>query len=286
MFYNLTNNDNVWTFYTDSYAVGTTTAWQTWSKPIEFNNFMFMLSGGGGGGCPGQVTASGVAGYGGGGGAGGTLTTAYIPSFLLPDILHIQTGAGGAIGNVVGSGYAGQTTYISYYPNTLTGNVLLSATGGFGAITTAGGVVGTIYNPTQSIMMFSGASATGAAGGAAGSNPGVSFISTASAVYGGAGGGAKDAANVGYAGGNISASNIHPQLDGGAASGGNGNSGYLIKKPFTAIGGSGGGGNGAGIGGVGGNGAWGSGGGGGGAGTVAGGYGGAGGNGFVIIIGY
>lgn len=273
MFFDIPNKDGLWVF--NSPMINNNQAWQTWVKPTQYNNFIIYVCGGGGAGGQGSFGASGAR-PGGGGGAGGQLVTINAPSFLLPEIIYINIGLGGING-------AGGATYINYFPNTNTANnIALASGGGAGALITPGNTLTSNINQT----IFSSSTTAGSSGATGGSSSaGSNFSITSSCVYGGAGGGGIDASNVGYAGGSILASNIHPQLDGGAVGGGNGVSGYFIKKPFTSLGGSGGGANPSGLGGRGGDGFMGSGGGGAGGGvTVA--PRSKGGDGFVIIIGY
>jgi hypothetical protein len=280
MTFDIPNKDGLWVFTSPS-------TWQTWVKPTQYNNFIIYVCGGGGGGASGASGVAGTARGGGGGGGGGCLTILNSPSYLLPETLYLNIGVGGA-GSItnIGSGTLGGTTYLNYFPNTNTANIILSSAGGGGGTISVGGSGGAI-SINQSIFSISGTNASAGTVGGTG-NPatfGANFIVTTSCIYGGTGGGGCGTDNVSYQGGSILASNIHSQLDGGALSGGNGNTGYFIKKPFTALGGTGGGANGTGTPGSGGNGVMGSGGGGGGGGTSVS-RGGRGGDGFVIIIGY
>lgn len=279
MTFDIPNKDGLWVFNAPSLPAGTN--WKTWVKPTQYNNFIIYACGGGGAGGAGQSGAAGTIRTGGGGGAGGILQIINTPSYLLPETLYISIGRGGT-----GGASNGLFTYICYYPNTNTANVIIQANGGFGGTAGAsGGAGGSVSFPyvSQSIFSYAGTISSGGTNGGAGA-AGANFSITTSCIYGGAGGGGVDASNIGYGGGNILASNIHPQLDGGAV-GVIGNNGYFIKQPFTALGGTGGGSNPSGTAFSGGNGVWGSGGGGGGAG-IGGNSGGNGGDGFVIIIGY
>lgn len=274
MTFDIPNKDGLWVYNSPAQTAGTN--WQTWVKPTQYNNFIIYMCGGGAGGASGQTGILGTARYGGGGGAGGGMAIINTPSYLLPETLYISIGKGNVAAN------SGLATYLCYYPNTNSANIIMSVIGGQAGGGAGGGTAGT---PTINQSIFSIATTISSAGtngvsGAAGTN----FSVTSCCVYGGTGGGGVDASNTAYTGGNILASNIHPQLNGGEIAS-NGNNGYFIKKPFTSLGGTGGGGNSLGTGGKGGDGAWGSGGGGGGGG-LTGGTGGKGGDGFVIIIGY
>jgi len=282
MFFDIPNKDGLWVY--QSPMTTNNQSWQTWVKPTQYNNFIFYVCGGGGGGAGGQTNSAGLVRRGGGGGAGGALNILNTPSYLLPETLYINIGRGGPIANAGINGNAGAATYLNYFPNTNTANTLIVSNGGSGGLGSASaGAGGAAVAPYTNQSIFSIGGTFSTAGTQGGLNAGTDLSITTSCIYGGTGGGGADASNVGYSGGNILASNIHPQLDGGNAS--VGQSGYLIKKPFTALGGTGGGGVGTAAAFAGGNGCWGSGGGGGGAGVGAG-RGGAGGDGFIIIIGY
>jgi hypothetical protein len=272
MFFDIPNKDGLWVYN----AASTTNLYQTWVKPTQYNNFIIYACGGGGGGASGQGLAAGNTRFGGGGGCGAGLIVLNTPSYLLPETIYINVGRGG------GPGLGGVSTLIQYYANNNTANVLIAANpGGQGSSSTGGN--GTVTTLSQSIFSTATTLTSSGANGGIGLS-GSNFSITSSCIYGGTGGGGVNSSNVGFAGGNVLASNIHPQLDGGAIASA-GNAGYFIKKPFTSLGGTGGGGNPSGTGGTGGNGTWGSGGGGGGGGII-GGTGGRGGDGFVIIIGY
>jgi hypothetical protein len=285
--FDIPNKDGQWVFTSPS-------TWQTWVKPAQYSNFIIYICGGGGGGAYGFGSSSGNYRGGGGGGGGANLLTLNSPSYLLPETLFINVGKGGTGVSTGTFGGTGGITYLSYYPSTTTANTLAFANGGVGGGYTgnqpAGGVGGAL-SMNQSIFSLGGNN--GSAGTSAGlvsptstNANGTDFSVTTSCIYGGTGGAGINANNITCYGGNILASNIHPQLDGGEAGGGNGKSGYFIKKPFTALGGTGGGSSNTGKGGDGGDGIMGSGGGGGAGGNSSNAKGGNGGNGFVIIIGY
>jgi hypothetical protein len=283
MTFDIPNKDGQWIFTSPN-------TWQTWVKPTQYNNFIMYVCGGGGGGGKSQAGTSAAVVRGGGGGAGGVLQIINAASFLLPETLYFNIGLGGAGGNLTPfNGIAGGTTYVCYYPNTNAANVIFSSSGGNGGQAgqngAAGGAASTPYT-SQSIFSFSGTNSCAGVSSGLFTADTPDFSITTSSVYGGGGGGAVSA-SAAYKGGGMAASNIHPKLDGGELNL-DGNNGYFIKKPFTALGGTGGGGGFAGTGGgIGGNGIMGSGGGGGGASTnsiLK--QGGKGGDGFVIIIGY
>jgi hypothetical protein len=284
MTFDIPNKDGLWVFTSPS-------TWRTWVKPTQYNNFIIYVCGGGAGGT-GANSGSGSSLVGGGGGGGGCLITLNTPSYLLPETLYINIGAGGA-GGASATGSNGGATYLNYFPNTNTANTIIVANGGVAAtfLNAVAGGAGGAFSVNQSIFSIGGNN--GSSGTVAGLGTGIgsaggNFSITTSCIYGGTGGAGLGSSLQTYSGGDILASNIHPQLNGGASGGGNGNSGYVIKKPFTALGGTGGGSNASvgGAGGAGGNGIMGSGGGGAGAGRISGVRGGRGGDGFIIIIGY
>ena len=122
--------------------------WQTWIKPrgAKMVNIICQGSGAGGGG---GFQATGTRAGGGGGGTGATARL-IINANLLPDILYILPGIGGA-GGIGGApataGSPGQNSFVTLIPSTgSVSNVVLRsgttpATGG-GAGSTAGGLAG------------------------------------------------------------------------------------------------------------------------------------------------
>jgi len=295
MFYDIPNKDGVWMYNSPMSSL----QWQTWIKPQEYSNFYIYVAGGGGGGGAGVGAVSQT--HAGAGGGSAALSVVYAPSYLLPETLYIQVGAGGIGGtsNTV-SGTAGSTSYLCYYPSTDASNVIIYANGGGGGTTGAGSIStvpggsgGTVF-PLTTPSIFSISSTAGAVGASA---PGSTFASnvtlnTTCLIAGGA----ASVYNSGAAiGGGINGSDLFPSTPGGAAAigstvnGVSGSAGYLIRRPFTSVGGAGGGGGQlTRLAGNGGSAVYGAGGGGGGSATNIGnvGLGGNGGNGFVIIIGY
>jgi hypothetical protein len=289
------------------------TAWQTWTKPSGAKFVYFYVIGGGGSGGGGR-TGGINSGGGGGGGGSSALSTGLYPAFVLPDILYIRIGAGGASVGAGTAGNAGDLSYVSTQPNTNSANIVMrsgdAAAGGGGAGTNsaggggAGGIAGTNWsytnNPLTNIgMITSIAGQTGANGGtnvpAAGGT-----VTPTLPVTGGAGGGGVSAGGTSSAGGNITGSGFLPTISGGAVTTAAtlpGMAGYsetlptsesFITGPLVFTGGSGGAAasNALGVvGGVGGPGLYGSGGGGGGASYAStGGASGRGGDGLVLVV--
>jgi hypothetical protein len=281
------------------FANGSTTSWQTWSKPrnCKFVS-IFAISGGGGGGG-GRASGAIINAAGGGGGAASGTAHGIFPANSLPDTIYIQVGLGGTGGPSQTSATAGGITYVSAQPNTTSINVIIAGTntaagGGIGG--QAGGTPGTApvaFSKTG--IGFLGACGTitstagwgGAQGGTALSGRSI-FVS--GVTTGGAGGGGNTSASIDNIGGDITGIGVIPTILGGLT-GLTGFDGYIsmtpsfnssIYVPMFFTGGSGGGSRFNGVGGNGGNGGYGCGGGGAGSGQ-SGGAGGNGGNGLVII---
>jgi hypothetical protein len=253
-------------------------------------NIICQGSGAGGGG---GFQATGTRAGGGGGGTGATARL-IINANLLPDILYILPGIGGA-GGIGGApataGSPGQNSFVTLIPSTgSVSNVVLRsgttpAAGGATGINVggAGGAGETISLIANNIFANLGTFTFQAgAGGGAGSTTGVSAGTPSTYVVPAQGGGGTGV------GGSINAAGVIPALT-AAAVNTNGRDGIILYKPILMLfGGMGGGGStGAGTsGGNGGNGAPGTGGGGGGGSVNTGpnlGNGGRGGDGFVII---
>jgi hypothetical protein len=290
---------------------------QTWNKPRGVSMVYILVVDGGGGGGGGLTGATTTARGGGAGGACGCIACALYPAFMLPDVLRVIVGAGGAGGSgsgvnggtgarsVVGTGL-GIGTSIVTIPNI----ILMASTGsaGGGAAGTnsgaaTGGAVqtvaakGTIGWPGAINIVTFTVGLVGAAGGtptAAGSNITAGWNTTP--LTPGGGGGGVTSAGTGFAGGSITLQGILDHADGnfapaailgggaagGAGAAGNGQPGIISYKPFLMTGGTGGGSADGAAGGIGGAAGIGCGGGGGGGGTT-GGAGGNGGNGLVVI---
>lgn len=277
--------------------------WTTWRKPRGCT-MVYMLCIGGGGGGGGGFSAAAAAARGGGGGGGSSGGTVIIqPALFVPDVLHLQVGAGGAgVGSGGGTAGSGVLSLICVYPDIDIRNVILQSgsaaavggTTGTGAANGTGGAASTVAGTanmqwTQMAVRNFVVGQVGAAGGAqtgaAGANSSQPVGSSSFLTMGGTGGGGTT--NADFAGGAV-----NPQTPGlidnskpafAPAGSNNGSGGFLIWAPFFSFPGLGGGASNAGVGGNGGPGGPGSGGGGGGGGTT-GGRGGDGGGGLIVMI--
>lgn len=282
------------------YTMGS--AWQTWQKPRGAKFIQIFAIGGGGGGGGGGASTGATTRSGGGGGGSAAYCRGFYPAFLLPDLLYIQVGAGGAGGNSNGPGSQGTVSHVSVAPSIAVSPGILSSgntNGGSGGNAGAsgnatggtGGLIAVV--PGNAILggalglgIIAVAGVNGQTGLTTAGNGSAAFTSNNLAM-GGASGGFKNgtAGTFGNGGTNTGATvGVIANVNGGLQSG-SAESGYASLSPFCSMSGAGGGGTAAvgGTGGNGGNGGYGSGGGGGGAGVTAGGRGGRGGDGLVII---
>jgi len=267
--------------------------WQTWIKPrgAKLVNIICQGSGAGGGGGFQSATTPRSGGSGGGSGATARLT---IDANLLPDILYILPGIGGA-GGLGGApataGSPGQNSFVTLIPDTSSVSNVVLRSGGTpavapGAGTTAApaqsvgetiGVIGnSIFANLGTFTFQAGVISNSASTTSSGATTPTNFVTNS-----GGGGGTGT-------GGGVNATGVFPGILASAVNA-NGQNGIILYKPMLMLyGGRGGGGSlAAGTnGGNGGNGAPGAGGGGGGASSNVGvnaGNGGRGGDGFVII---
>jgi hypothetical protein len=281
--YNLTNNDYRTQFF---YRSG------VWQKPKGISMVYIHAIGAGGGGAGGASGASGTNRNGGGGGACGNTSRLLIPAAVISDNLTITVGLGGTGGSSGTNGIVGADTIITSARGTAT-NVarILYASGGNAGNGVSGGLgssANSIFNTIPSALGVTGfvGNQAGGNGGTSTGAVGVTITYSPSGnilLSSGAGGASVGTNDTAFSGGSITSTAVTPQVNGGAAGGGDGEGGFLISQPFSTSGGGGGGSNGTGVGGKGGDGAIGSGGGGGGAGTT-GGAGGKGGDGLVLIV--
>lgn len=257
--------------------------WHTWRKPLGCGMTMITCLGGGGGGGGGGAGGTGTGGGGGGGSSGNTIVI--MPTFLLPDVLYVQVGAGGigGLGSVIGAtgnGASGVMSYVTVFPNTTASNVIAisgaAAAGGGGNGNTGAGTAGTAGTaallgsmPLAGLGHFTAFAGQAGLAGVVTDSDGQneSIPVTGGITTGGASGGS--ASTVDHAGGGFTAiaSSLLSQSRPAAPAAGafNGSAGPMLWKPFFSFGGCGGSGSLAtNPGGVGGSAAYGSGGGGGG----------------------
>lgn len=270
-------------------------SWQTWTKPRNKCNFIWMMCmGGGAGGAGGVVNSNGNA------GASAAITTALFPANLLPDILFVWPGKGGkggigdvttAIAPTTGGPSLVAVRPISSSIYTFPGSSELICSSGRNEGTNGwstpligekgNGDLGTVLPKLITLGIWNSVNGRDRASPTTALSPLVGGTITCPGT---------DGAGANQLGNNISSINlgnnlISPTIYGGALLGGKGGNGYWSWKPMFGTGGTGGGSNASGIGGNGGKGAYGCGGGGGGASSTGnkGGDGGDGGDGLVII---
>ena len=275
--------------------------WIAWEKPTGTHMIRITCIAGGGGGGSGFSSDNNNARGGGGGGGSSAISIVTIPAYVLPDILYISSGIGGAGGAenpaTANLGSNGIRSYVCIAPDNSTSYRVCYADSGKAGTTAAnsaaGGTAGsggTVAAITDMPLACYGirnfiAGQAGAVGGTTSANS-ITYPTTGLLLSGGGGGPGN---NISVSG-NINAPtqtvyNIFSTLSTVTGSGNKGGSGREIYQPLLSTGGSSG--TSAAttsFGGVGGVGGFGSGGGGGAAGGAnAAGGGGKGGNGLVII---
>jgi hypothetical protein len=302
--FNLPDNNSyrTWIFKNNSVALANTNgiSYQTWTKPsgINFIQIIGVSAGGGGGGGGGYVNTS-TAILGGGGGASATMTSVFLPAFLVPDILYIQVGRGGVGGNggvnpTSGTnGLAGGYSAVAIQPVYTVGNnsyYLMFAPGGNGG--TGGGPSGGGGNnastTTSTTLPLSQMGLRNYWAGQNSTAGGTNVGSAITAVYrisSAPGGVGHSSTNVDAAGVAVNPSGdlYYSIINGGTIQGGAGNNGLSDFNKMTFSGGAPGGSASGSNGGLAGFGGYGCGGAGGSVGNPSGSNGGNGGDGFVII---
>lgn len=272
--------ENKWVFY----AAGN--SWQVWDKPDGCNMIHIVMIGAGAAGGGAIAKSAGVLGAGGGGGGGGGWASLTIPSYAIPEKLHILVGVGPT--NTGAAGSSPSATYVSLIPTTgINASILLYTStlptgGGKGSVTGgaagAGGAITSIINYGK-FSAFAGTA--GQAGGL------IADYAQTSITGGGAGGSASTASDV--TGNNVVSSYKQPSaivVSKGSVAGSttqSGNGPNLISPQSQFFAGAGGASNNSTTASQGGDGGIGCGGGGGGCGLTITQAGGKGGDGLVII---
>jgi hypothetical protein len=264
-------------------------SWQTWNKPRNAKFIEIFCLGGGAGGAITSVGAGSV--NGGLGGGSGGIVRGLVPAFLLPDIIYILVGKGGAgsTGNNT-NGQGGGISYIGLQPSISEQTLICKSSTLAASGNGTGATISTVsLSAFGNLGLFTAiAGVNGSAGGTSAPTNGSSQAALGTNLTtGGAGGGGKTAAAF-AGGGNITSASVilTSQVNGGVTNAQDGDSGYGTLQPFCGTGGAGGAGRqgATGAGGRGGNGWYGCGGGGAGGGqTATGTKAGDGGDGLVII---
>jgi len=222
------------------FNAGETNATQSWVKPQGASFVWFTLIGAGGGGA-----ASDGSSFGGSGGSG-AVTNCMVPAFLIPDVLTVLVGIGGAKGSVPGSGGGSNGTdgtASAIYYNGINGYLLLSANGGGQGIVGSYGSGGAASSSNYFSCMGFFQSIAGQSANSTLTNSSTTFLGGGTSTSG------TNTVNYGYTNTSNGISQIQPIIvsSGGIlnASGNGGNAGFGsggggTPISITAIGGNGG----------------------------------------------
>lgn len=247
-YFNIATNVDTQVFFATGIGSGSNSSgsWQTWTKPRN-SSFVFITSIGGGGGGGGAFTGSGGQ-NGGGGGGGAAISKGIFPASLIPDVLYVRVGTGGAgsagaDNNVLGS--SGKLSYVCVQPtssnldsdirnaNILLLSGLFPAGAGGTATSVLGGAGGTggAAIPSNALPLFSlgivqGFSGTDGTAGGIGSAT-VNNVIPRNVTTGG-GGGAGGAALANVSGGSIVSQSISPTIGSQAA-------GFAAQQPSSLV---------------------------------------------------
>ena len=251
-----TGNGNIDYFYNTGNSGITTSCWQTWEKPKGIGTIVITCIGGGGGGRSGDNSTS--SGAGGGGGGSGGFSRLIIPAMVLPDVLYVTVGSGGAggigtaVNGDVGMGTVGTGSYVSIAPSTDAIYVACYANGGGTSVTfSSGGSVGgeaaAVAIRQNALMSGLGqfVSFAGQRGrdGSSGVVQEIIYPTTGLLLSGGAAGGSSGT-NARNGGAVVVPTQTSFSListrNGGVAPNGNGADGISISQPLMSTGGSGG----------------------------------------------
>jgi hypothetical protein len=249
-YFNIATNIDTQVFFATGISTGSSTvtsgSWQTWTKPRNAT-FVFItaIGGGGGGGC---AFNDGVNFNGGGGGGSAAIAKGIFPANLIPDVLYIKVGEGGA-GSAGGgngiSGNPGQLSYICVQPTSSyddtqirNSNILLlsgispatvganASSGGGGSGGSGGANVSENSLPLFSLGIVQGfAGTTGTNGG---TGTGAITAITPTTITTGGGGGAGGASGATVLGGLINSQSIVPQISSNS-------SGFAAQQPSGLV---------------------------------------------------
>ena len=248
-----TGNGNIDYFYN----TGGTSSWITWEKPKRIHTIVITCIGGGGGGRSGWCLDTTGRSGGAAGGSGG-FTRVIIPAMVLPDVLYVSVGrggAGGASATVSGTanlGSAGSGSYVSIAPSTAAIYLACFANGGGGGITTgagtnAGGLAAVVATQANCLMsglgqFFALAGQTGSQGTTAGGQS-ITYPTTGLLLSGGGAGSGNTGNGTGVPAPTQTSFSLITTRN--AGNGGNpgtaGADGLSILQPLMSIGGAGGG---------------------------------------------
>lgn len=230
--------------FTTNFMNGMSIGYQVWNKPPGVGMVNILALGGGGGGGNGVVGAASTA-AGGGGGGGSTTCCVTVPAHLLPDVLYIWVGQGGA------PNAAGQVTEVTVGADVTANSRLCYAPGGnqggnaagavAGAGATAAGIPSISNCPLAGLGNYTFNSGTaGVIGGTTVAAANLALPTAGQFCTGGAGGGGLPAAaTLGTKGGDLTGAGVFPTLPGGVGGSGtttpaaNGSNGI---RPVTKLG--------------------------------------------------
>ena len=251
-YFNIATNIDTQVFFATGISTGSSTvtsgSWQTWTKPRNAT-FVFItaIGGGGGGGC---AFTDGVKFNGGGGGGSAAIAKGVFPANLIPDVLYIKVGKGGA-GSAGGgnniSGNPGQLSYVcvqptsSYDDNQIRNSNILLLSGIFPAQAGAGANAGLGAGggggsggapvsqnsyPLFSLGIVQGFDGTAGTNG--GTGPGAVASITPTTITTGGGGGAGGASGTTVLGGLINSQSIVPEIPSDSA-------GFAAQQPSGLV---------------------------------------------------
>lgn len=234
-YFNIATNIDTQVFFATGISTGASTitsgSWQTWTKPRNATFVFITAIGGGGGG--GGAFSDGVNFNGGGGGGSAAIAKGVFPANLIPDVLYIKVGEGGAGSAGGGNGISGNPGQLSFvcvqstssYTDTQirNSNILLlsgifpaqaGANAGLGAGGSGGSGGANVSEnsfPLFSLGIVQGFAGTAGTNGGTGTGAVAAITPTTITTGGGGGAGGAAAANV--AGGIINSQSIVPQLN-------------------------------------------------------------------------